>query len=168
MSLTLEAPDWQEWSHGAIERKFGAGSVVLVPDSFPLSNQGLRDARDAPFISQLTGSAHHIWFDENHFGVVETGSVAKLMRQYRLEGAIAMLDRAPRSPAANRSKDSARCCIAASPKRICSTPASRNGPNPPSARIGRYASKRKSRESGNATRWKPIALRPEFYRRKND
>jgi hypothetical protein len=91
MSLTLEAPDWQEWSHGAIERKFGAGSVVLVPDSFPLSNQGLRDARDAPFISQLTGSAHHIWFDENHFGVVETGSVAKLMRQYRLEGAIAML-----------------------------------------------------------------------------
>lgn len=92
MSLALEAgPEWEKLPHGAIERNFGAGSIVLVPDSSPLSNQGLRDARDPRFIATLTGDARHLLFDENHFGVVETGSVAKLMRQYRLEGAIAML-----------------------------------------------------------------------------
>jgi len=92
MPVILEAgPEWKRLPHGARERKFGAGSVVLVPNSFPLSNQGLRDARDPDFIAMLIGSAHHILFDENHFGVVETGSVVKLMRQYRLEGAMAML-----------------------------------------------------------------------------
>jgi len=30
-------------------------------------------------------------FDENHFGVVETGSVTKLMHKYHLEGAVAIL-----------------------------------------------------------------------------
>ena len=30
-------------------------------------------------------------FDENHFGVVETGSITKLMRKYHLEGALALL-----------------------------------------------------------------------------
>jgi hypothetical protein len=91
-SLVLNAiPEWRMLPRGAIERQSGAGSIVLVPDSFPLSNQGLRDARDAQFIASIAGSAHRIVFDENHFGVVETGSVVKLMRQYRLEGAIAVL-----------------------------------------------------------------------------
>lgn len=84
-------PEWRVLSHGAIERSFGAGSIALAPDSFPLSNQGLRDARDAAFIAELIGPAHHVIFDEHHFGVIETGSVVKLMRQYRLEGAVAMM-----------------------------------------------------------------------------
>ena len=31
------------------------------------------------------------YFDENHFGVIETGSVTTLMRKYHLEGAVAVL-----------------------------------------------------------------------------
>lgn len=73
------------------ERTFGAGTIVLVADSFPLSNQGLREARDADFIAKLAGPARQIIFDENHFGVSESGSVTKLMRKYGLEGAVAVL-----------------------------------------------------------------------------
>jgi hypothetical protein len=75
----------------AVERPFGAGSIVLVADSYPLSNEGLREARDAKFIARLAGPARRIIFDENHFGVVETGSVTTLMRKYRLEGAVVVL-----------------------------------------------------------------------------
>ncbi|HLH37513.1 MAG TPA: DUF4350 domain-containing protein [Bryobacteraceae bacterium] len=86
------ARDWRPvGSRGSIEREFGRGSIVLVADSFPLSNEGLRDAPDAPFIAALAGPARQIVFDENHFGVTETGSVATLMRKYHLEGAIAVL-----------------------------------------------------------------------------
>ena len=92
MSLTIKAgPEWTKLQRGAIERRFGPGSIVLVPDSYPLSNQGLRDSPDAAFIAALAGPANHILFDENHFGIVETGSVVKLMRKYHLEGALAVL-----------------------------------------------------------------------------
>lgn len=90
-ALYLEAgPQWTK-GDGFIERTFGAGEIVLVPQTFALSNEGLREARDTQFIAALIGPAHHVVFDENHFGVVETGSVAKLMRKYRLEGAVAVL-----------------------------------------------------------------------------
>ncbi len=83
--------EWKKIAGGAIERKLGAGTVVLLADSYPLSNEGLREQKDSALILQLAGSAHQIVFDENHFGVVETGSITKLMRKYRLEGALAML-----------------------------------------------------------------------------
>jgi hypothetical protein len=75
----------------AVEHPLGKGSIVLVADSYPLSNEGLRESRDAAFIARLAGPARRIIFDENHFGVVETGSVTTLMRRYHLEGAVAML-----------------------------------------------------------------------------
>ena len=64
---------------------------MLADDTFALSNEGLRDDRDTELVAGLAGSARHIIFDENHFGVIEAGSVAKLMRKYRLQGAIAIL-----------------------------------------------------------------------------
>jgi len=92
---------WADWrtlasdasDHGAVavERTFGKGTIVLVADTFPLSNEGLREARDAGLIARIAGSATRITFDEDHFGVSETGSVTKLMRQYRLQGAVAIL-----------------------------------------------------------------------------
>jgi hypothetical protein len=90
-TLYFEAgPQWRQ-GDGFIERPFGAGTIVLVAQTFALSNEGLREARDAAFISGLIGPARRIVFDENHFGVVEAGSVAKLMRKYHLEGAVAVL-----------------------------------------------------------------------------
>ena len=76
---------------GALERPLGAGSVVLIADSYLLSNEGLREARDPALIVKIAGDAKLILFDENHFGVAETGSVAKLMRKYHMEGALAVL-----------------------------------------------------------------------------
>ncbi len=85
-------PEWRGIpDHIAVERRFGAGSIVLVADTFALSNQGLRDARDTGFIAKLIGPAKRVVFDETHLGVVETGSIAKLMHKYRLEGAVAIL-----------------------------------------------------------------------------
>lgn len=83
-------PPWHADGRMA-ERAFGAGTIVLVADSFPLSNQGLRDARDVELIARLAGPVRRIIFDENHFGVSESGSVTKLMRKYGLEGAVAVL-----------------------------------------------------------------------------
>jgi hypothetical protein len=74
-----------------LERELGAGSVVLIADSYLLSNEGLREARDPALIVKIAGDAKLILFDENHFGVAETGSVAKLMRKYHLEGSLAVL-----------------------------------------------------------------------------
>lgn len=84
-------PEWTPLGPGAFERKLGKGSVVLVSGSYPLSNEGLREERNAGLIVKLAGPATEIVFDENHFGVVETGSITKLMRKYHLEGALAVL-----------------------------------------------------------------------------
>jgi hypothetical protein len=85
-------PEWRTLEAStAVERTFGAGSIVLLADSYPLSNEGLREERNAKLIAGIIGPARRILFDENHFGVVETGSVTKLMRKYRLEGAVAVV-----------------------------------------------------------------------------
>jgi hypothetical protein len=84
-------PEWRKIAEGAVERELRAGTVVLVADSYPLSNEGLREEHDAALIVKLAGPASDIVFDENHFGVVETGSIAKLMRKYHLEGALTVL-----------------------------------------------------------------------------
>lgn len=90
-ALYFEAAAPWKIDGGVAERAFGAGTIVLAADSFPLSNQGLREMEDAEFIAKLAGPARRIVFDENHFGVSESGSVTKLMRKYRLEGAVAVL-----------------------------------------------------------------------------
>ena len=86
-------PEWKMLTQdqNALERPLGTGSVVLLAESYPLSNEGLREDRYASLIVKLAGPAKNIVFDENHFGVVETGSITKLMRKYNLEGALAVL-----------------------------------------------------------------------------
>jgi hypothetical protein len=74
-----------------VERKFGAGTIVLTSESFPLSNEGLREARRPEWIAELAGSSRGIIFDEAHLGFEETASVGTLIRQFRLETAALML-----------------------------------------------------------------------------
>jgi hypothetical protein len=81
----------EDGSPTVIERSFGAGIVVLVAQSYAFSNEGLREARDAQWIARIVGPARTVAFDENHFGIDEAGSVATLMRKYRLEPAIGVL-----------------------------------------------------------------------------
>lgn len=91
-SLVIEAgKEWKKLGANTFERPLGNGSVVLAGNGYPLSNEGLREEHNAGLVVKLVGPADRVVFDENHFGVVETGSVAKLMRKYHLEGALAML-----------------------------------------------------------------------------
>lgn len=74
-----------------IERKFGKGSIVLAADGYPMSNQALMFDRDAKLLSWLSGPSRRLIFDESHFGVTETGSVAALGRRYHLHAFLAAL-----------------------------------------------------------------------------
>jgi len=74
-----------------IERKFGKGSVVLAADGYPMSNQALMFDRDAGLLSWFAGANRRLVFDESHFGVTETGSVAALGRRYHLHAFLAAL-----------------------------------------------------------------------------
>jgi hypothetical protein len=74
-----------------IERKFGPGSVVMVSDSFCISNEAMVEDRHPDLLAWIVGSSRHIEFDESHLGLVDSPGIAGLMRQYRLHGVIAGL-----------------------------------------------------------------------------
>ncbi len=89
-------PEWRvlaesEGRATVVERNLKGGTVVLVGDSFPLSNQGLSETGDGALVTHLVGPARRVLFDENQFGVSETGSVAVLIRKYHLEAALGVL-----------------------------------------------------------------------------
>ncbi len=74
-----------------IERPWLNGSVVLVADSWMLSNEALAHQPDAAALAALAGPNHNVVFDEGHLGINEGGSVAGLLRRYHLQGLIAAL-----------------------------------------------------------------------------
>jgi hypothetical protein len=74
-----------------IERRFGAGSVVLVADAYPFSNEALFQERRAPLLTWLLGGGRDTLFEEAHLGVVSTDGVASLLRKYRLHGLLGSL-----------------------------------------------------------------------------
>jgi hypothetical protein len=69
-----------------IEKSFGAGSVVLVGNAYPFSNEALATERDAALLARAIGPFHTILFDERHLGLTEDASVVMLARKYRLTG----------------------------------------------------------------------------------
>lgn len=71
-----------------VERKLGSGSVVLVADSYPFSNEAMFKDRSSTFLAWALGSGRDAIFDEAHLGVVAEPGVASLMRRYRLHGLI--------------------------------------------------------------------------------
>jgi hypothetical protein len=76
----------------AILRPFAGGSLALVANGYTLSNEALLEERDSGLIAALIdGPARRFVFDEYHFGVRETGSVAALGRKYGLHGLAAGL-----------------------------------------------------------------------------
>jgi hypothetical protein len=89
-------PAWKVvYSHGTnavvIERKLGAGSIVMCSDSYFLSNEALARERHPDLLAWVIGPAQVTWFDEAHLGVMESSGVATLMRQYRLQWPVAAL-----------------------------------------------------------------------------
>lgn len=71
-----------------LEQKVGLGSIVLLADTFPFSNEALRVERSTPFLIWLMGGGDVV-FDETHLGIRGGTGVAVLMREFRLHGLIA-------------------------------------------------------------------------------
>jgi len=73
------------------ERKRGAGSIVIVTDSYLVSNEALVENRQPALLAWLAGSGTHMVFDEAHHGIMESPGIASLARKYRLYGGAAAL-----------------------------------------------------------------------------
>ncbi len=67
-----------------IEHPFGDGTVILLTDTFLLSNEALRNERHPRFLTWLMGSNSQAVFDEAHLGMRKKPGVVALARQNRL------------------------------------------------------------------------------------
>jgi len=76
-----------------MERNIGAGSVVLLADTYPLSNEALHKPEDrhAALLVALLGGHTRVIFDEAHLGVREAPNLATLGRKVGLHWAAACL-----------------------------------------------------------------------------
>jgi predicted small integral membrane protein len=74
-----------------IERPFGGGSIVLMSDSFAVSNEALRRDPQPALLSWIVGPGRKVVFDETHLGVRERAGVATLLRRFRLAGVAAVV-----------------------------------------------------------------------------
>jgi len=74
-----------------MERKVGNGSVVLLADSYLLSNEAMRIERHATLLAALVGQYDHVIFDEYHLGVGEDPNIATLGREHGLGWMLACL-----------------------------------------------------------------------------
>lgn len=74
-----------------IEKKVGAGSIVLMAESYPLSNESLQKDRATELIRWLIADQTRVVFAESELGVLEENGVGSLARRYGLGGALAVL-----------------------------------------------------------------------------
>jgi len=75
-----------------VELPFGRGVIVLLANSYPMSNEALAGDRNARMLVDALGANRVVVFDEHHLGISEEGGVATLARKYHLQGAgIALL-----------------------------------------------------------------------------
>lgn len=74
-----------------VERKFGAGTIVMAGDSFFISNEAMVNDRRSELLSWFVGPSHDVMFDEAHFGILQTEGVATLLRKYHLYAVVGAL-----------------------------------------------------------------------------
>ncbi len=67
-----------------LERRVGNGSIVLLAESYLLSNEALRKDRCAGFLAWLQGAGRTALFDESHLGVSDEPGVMALVKKHRL------------------------------------------------------------------------------------
>jgi hypothetical protein len=64
-----------------VERTTGKGEIVLLSESFLLSNEAIKGHRASPFLSWLCGRHKRILFDEAHLGVSAGPGIATLLKK---------------------------------------------------------------------------------------
>jgi len=70
----------------AIERTFHGGTLVVLADAYPLSNEALLNDRLPALLTWLIGDHHRIIFDEAHHGIAWSTGFGDLVRKYGLAG----------------------------------------------------------------------------------
>ncbi|HUB80406.1 MAG TPA: hypothetical protein VMB03_16495 [Bryobacteraceae bacterium] len=86
-----EAPGWRVMDRAgdeiqAVEKNFGKGSIVLFSESGDFSNEQVAQLDRLDRISAAIGPKTHVIFDEQHFGINESGTVVGLARHFHLTG----------------------------------------------------------------------------------
>jgi hypothetical protein len=71
-----------------VERAFGDGALVLVGDSYYVTNEGLAVDRQPEWLAWLVGDASAVTFDERHLGMARNPGTAHLIRRYGLESVV--------------------------------------------------------------------------------
>jgi hypothetical protein len=89
-SFQTNVPEWKivytvDERPVVFQRSIGKGQIVLMSDSYLLSNEAMVKDRSAQFIEWVLGNRHIIVFDEYHLGTQEDHGIATLIRKYRLE-----------------------------------------------------------------------------------
>jgi hypothetical protein len=74
-----------------IERRYGDGSIVLVADSYLVSNEALRKERHPRLLARLFSGPSTVIFDEESHGLRDDPGIVSLARKYRLHGVAAGL-----------------------------------------------------------------------------
>ncbi len=69
-----------------IERKFGRGRIIMISDTYCLSNEAMAKRRFTGFPSWIVGDNGTVVFDESHLGVYKSPGIAQLARKYGLHG----------------------------------------------------------------------------------
>jgi hypothetical protein len=69
-----------------VERAFGKGSLVLLGESYPLSNEAQHWDRHPELLVWLVGEHPRVIFEESHLGITEPRGVVTLMRELGLSG----------------------------------------------------------------------------------
>ena len=72
-------------------RKQGKGEIVLMADSFLLTNRAMWEDRHSDFLCWLISGHRRVLFYERHLGVAENPGVAWLIKRYNLDGLVAVL-----------------------------------------------------------------------------
>jgi hypothetical protein len=71
-----------------VERAFGRGSIVLLADSYPLSNEALATDRNTRFLLWLIDNCRGVLFDETHLGLTEHPGIMTLANRFGLQGTL--------------------------------------------------------------------------------
>lgn len=71
-----------------IELRHGAGSILLLGDSYLFSNEALLNDRRPGFLRWCVGGADQIVFEETHHGLFQQDNVMTLIRKYQLAPAV--------------------------------------------------------------------------------
>lgn len=91
LTFTNLAPPWAriytcDYAPVIVEREFGEGSIVMLADSYLLTNEGLREDRAPALMAWLVGPSARVVFLESHLGVAERPGLMALIRRYGLHG----------------------------------------------------------------------------------